>query len=128
MHERERFNLATMAAEAMYQLWVFECRQREPEPDAMMRRFKDLSAYSLTHAEIMDQREGVELLALAMFFGATSNPGFHQNQKRLALLSEGSIAYPGRAEIVEQQVAQRKAKVSQQGKDTSVRSAQPRLF
>jgi hypothetical protein len=32
-------------------------------------RLKDLSAYSLTHAEIMQQREGVELLALGMFFG-----------------------------------------------------------
>ena len=48
-----------------------------------MRRLKDLTAYSLTHAEIMVQREGVELLALAMFFGAASEPLFHKNQKLL---------------------------------------------
>jgi hypothetical protein len=42
----------------------------------MMRRLKDLSAYSLTHAEIMDQREGVELLALARVFGMSTDPQF----------------------------------------------------
>ena len=41
-----------------------EHQQGERDLDAMMRRLKDLSDYSLTHAEIMDQREGVELLAL----------------------------------------------------------------
>jgi hypothetical protein len=77
MQERERFDLATFAAEAMYNLWELENQRGELDLDEMIRRLKDLSAYSLTHTEIMDQREGVELLALAMFFGAASDPRFH---------------------------------------------------
>ena len=109
MQEQERFGLAITAAEAMYQLWELENQQEEVDFDGMMTRLKDLSAYSLTHAEIMDQREGVELLALAMFFGATSNPRFHPNQERLSFLSEQTIAYRGRAEIIEREIAERKS-------------------
>jgi hypothetical protein len=47
----------------------------------MMRGRKGISAYSLTHAKIMDQRKGVEQLALGKFFGMSSNPRFHQNQE-----------------------------------------------
>lgn len=112
MQERERFDFATIAAEAMYHLWELENQQGELDLDEMMQRLKDLSAYSLTHAEMMDQCEGVELLALAMFFGATSNPRFHKNQERLALLSEETFAYQGRAEVVEQEVARRNARPS----------------
>lgn len=109
MQERERYDLAIVAAETMYNLMELENQRDEADLDKMMRRLKDLSAYSLTHAEIMDQREGVELLALGMFFGATSNPGFHKNQERLSLLSEQTIAYQGRAEIVEREIAERKS-------------------
>ncbi len=80
MRERERYDLAIIGAEAMYHLWELECQHGELDLDGMMRRLKDLSAYSLTHAEIMDQREGVEILALAIFFGATSNLRFHKNR------------------------------------------------
>jgi len=136
MREREhyRYHLAITAAETMYNLWELENQQGEGELDldGMMRRLKDLSAYSLTHAEIMEQREGVELLALAMFFGATSDPLVHQNQERLSFLSEETLAYQGSAEIVEQEVAQRKASVHRQGrvrqKDSDASSLQPRLF
>jgi hypothetical protein len=38
--------------------------------------------------EMMDQREGAELLALGMFFGITSDPRFQQNQERLKMLSD----------------------------------------
>ena len=85
MREQERFGFATIAAEAMYHLWELENQRGELNLDEMMCRLKDLSAYSLTHAEIMDQREGVELLALAVFFGATSDSRFHQNQECLSL-------------------------------------------
>lgn len=105
MQERERYNLATIAAEAMYNLWEMESERDEPDLDAMMRRLKDLSAYSLTHAEILQQREGVEMLVLAMFFGATSDPAYHENQKRLNRLSEEAIAYEGRAAVAEEEVA-----------------------
>jgi len=60
MQERDHYHLATIGAETMYNLWELENRQGELDLDGMMRRLKDLSAYSLTHAEIMDQREGVE--------------------------------------------------------------------
>ena len=84
----------------------------ELDLDAMVRRLKDLSAYSLTHAEIMDQREGVELLALGKFFGMTSDSRFHQNQERLKMLTEEAFIYEGQAEIIEQEVAARRARGS----------------
>jgi hypothetical protein len=134
MQERERhhFHLAITAAEAMYNLWKLESQQGELDLDGMMCRLKDLSAYSLTHAEILDQREGVELLALGMFFGATSDPLFHQNQERLSFLSEQTLAYQGQAEIVEQEVAQRKTSAHRRERrrerDSSAGSLQPRLL
>ena len=104
-----------------------EYQQGERDLDALMRRLKDLSAYSLTHAEIMEQREGVELLALGKFFGMTNEPGYHQNQERLRLLAEETIAYQGQAEKIEQEVAARKASGTdqKQGRDAGL---QPRLF
>ena len=128
MRERERYGVALSVAESMVQLWELENRTEELDCDKMMRRLKDLSAYSLTHAEIMDQREGVELLALAMFFGATSNPRFHRNQTRLSLLSEQTIAYRGEAEVIEKEIAQRKPSQRPEIKDKNYKPLQPRLF
>jgi len=128
MQERDHYHLATIGAETMYNLWELENRQGELDLDGMMRRLKDLSEYSLTHAEIMDQREGVEILALAMFFGMTSDPMFHINRERISLLSEETLTYQGRAEVVEQEVAQRKASASRQKKDSDDKSSQPGLF
>ena len=124
MREREQYSLAITAAEATYNLWELENQRGELNLDEMMRRLKDLSAYSLTHAEIMDQREGVELLALAMFFGATSDPEFHKNQERFTLLSEETLAYQGRAETVAQEVAERK----NQKRKPPAQDLQPRLL
>ena len=76
----------------------------------------------------MDQREAVELLALAMFFGATSNRRFYKNQQRLSLLSEQTVTYQGRAAIVEEQVALRKASRRPETKDDNAQPLQPRLF
>ena len=128
MREQERYRLASTTAEAMYHLWELEYRQGKLYVDQMMRRLKDLSAYSLTHAEIMDLREVPELLALGMFFGMTSNPAFHQNQERLTLLSEEAIAYPGSPEVVEQQVARRQAQGSGHKAKSSSKPLQPRLL
>jgi len=61
MQERERYDLAIIAAETMYNLMELGNQQDEADLDEMMRRLNDLSAYSLTHAEIMDQREGGQL-------------------------------------------------------------------
>jgi len=108
MGERERHVLASTAAETMYYLWELQYQQEGRDLDAMMRRLKDLSAYSLTHAEIMWQREIVELLALGMFFGMSSNSALRKNQERLRLLSDEIYNYKGQAKIVEQQIAQRK--------------------
>jgi len=93
-----------------------------------MRRLKDLSAYSLLHAEILDQREGVELLALAKLFGATTDPRFRQNQTRLTLLSEETVAYQGQAEVIEQEVAARKASRSSQKPGSDAKALQPHLL
>ena len=91
-----------------------EYQQGERDLDALMRRLKDLSAYSLTHAEIMEQRKGVELLALGKFFGMTSEPGYHQYQERLRLLSEETRPYQGQADTIEGEVAARKAGATDQ--------------
>jgi hypothetical protein len=128
MREREQYGLATIAAETMYNLWELKQHQHDHDLDAMLRRMKDLSAYSLTHAEIMDQREVVELLALGMFFGASSNPLFHKNQERLALLSEETIAYQGQAEAIEKEVSQRKAGKLSQKADREDKPSQLRLL
>ena len=128
MRERERYSLTIVAVEAMYGLWEPEHDQGELDLDCMMLRLKDLSAYSLTHVEIMDQREGAELLAMGTFFGATSDPRFHQNQERLSLLSEQTLACQGRAETIEQEVARWKARACRQEKDRGAPRLQPRLL
>jgi hypothetical protein len=128
MREQERYNLTIAAAEAMYNLWELGNQKEELSLDGMMMRLKNLSAYSLTHAEIMNQREGVELLALAMFFGATSNPRFHKNRERLRVLSEEALAYQGRAEIIEEETASRKANKDGKLENSDTKSAQMRLL
>ena len=120
--------MANDVTEARYNLLEMEGHREEPNLDKMMRRLKDLSAYSLEHAEIMDQREGVELLALAMFFGATSDPGFHKNQERLRLLSEETVGYQGRAEVIEEEVANRKTGRSSKLEDDNTKPKQMRLL
>lgn len=127
MREREQYALATSAAETMYNLWELDNQQQDRDLDEMMRRLKDLSDYSLTHAEIMWQREIVELLALGMFFGISSNNALRKNQERLGLLSDETYDYIGQAKIVEQQVAQRKdgGRPAQDGEDSPL---QPRLL
>jgi antitoxin PrlF len=100
MQEREQYHLAVSAAKTMYQLWELENQAQKFDLDNLMRRLKDLSAFPLTHAEIMDQRERVELSALGIFFGVTSNPRFHHNQVRLSLPSEQTIAYQGKAKVI----------------------------
>lgn len=103
------------------------------EPDVLMRRLKDLSAYSLTHAEILAQREGVELLALGMFFGMSGGDAHRSNQERLRLLSEETLAYRGRSEVVEAEIATRSRAAGKQPKkeapsDDIKGPRQPRLL
>jgi hypothetical protein len=107
MVERERWELASTFSEMMYLYLEADYREGELDLDSKMRRLKDLSAYSLTHAEIMAQREGVELLALAKFFGLTSESRFHKNQKRLSLVSEETLAYQGQGEKIEGEIKER---------------------
>ena len=126
--ERDHYELATITSEVMYALLEAEYKQGERDLDTMMRRLKDLSAYSLLHAEILEQREGVELLALAKLFGATTDPRFRQNQARLTLLSEETVAYQGQAEVIEQEVAARKASRRGQKRGSDAKALQPHLL
>ena len=128
MGERFHYELTISTAEAMYSLMEVEYNRGERELDTMMRRLKDLSAYSLTHAEIMSQREGPELLALAMFFGATSDSLYHKNQERLALLESETLDYQGLSQVIEEEVVRRKGKRSHRGKDSNAKQSQQRLF
>ncbi len=126
--ERDHYELPTLASDVMYALLEAGYQQGEHDLDTMMRRLKDLSAYSLLHAEILEQREGVELLALAKLFGATSDPRFHQNQTRLALLSQETVAYQGQVEVIEQEVAARKASRRGQKRGSDAKALQPHLL
>jgi hypothetical protein len=128
MGERLRYDSAISTAEVMYSLLEAEYQGGERELDTMMRRLKDLSAFSLTHAEIMSQGEGSELLALAMFFGATSDPRYHKNQERLALLASETLDYQGLSQVIEQEVARKKGKRSHRGKGRDAKQSQQRLF
>lgn len=103
-------------------------QEYERDLDAMMRRLKDLSAYSLTHAEILDLKEGVEMLAIAMFFGATSDSQLHKNQERLKQLSPETVVYKGNAQSVEQQIKARLKASSSPQDDDPDNSTQPRLL
>jgi len=127
MGERFRYELAIGTAEVMYSLLEAEYHQGERDLDTMMRRLKDLSAYSLTHAEIMSQREGPELLALAMFFGATSDSLYHKNQERLALLESETLDYQGLSQVIEEEVVVRKKGKTTSGKVSDAKQSQQRL-
>ena len=127
--ERLYYEMSSGFAEVMLFVLETDFQQGRRDPDTMMRLLKDLSAYSLTHAEIMDQQEGVELLALGMFFGMTSNSRLrNQNQSRLFLLTEESLDYQGRAEVIEEQVARRKQGGAHPNKDDAFNPLQPRLL
>ncbi|MFN2135543.1 MAG: hypothetical protein ACK2UK_06280 [Candidatus Promineifilaceae bacterium] len=109
MRERQPTDLLPIAAEAMAQLWELEHERRPLDLDAKMRRLKDLSAYSLSHAEILTRREGVELFALGMFFGMIGSPKQRRrNQGRLAQLRPETMDYQGRPETIEEEIAGRK--------------------
>ncbi len=71
-----------------------------------MRRLRDLSAYSLAH-NITYRKEGVELLALAKFFGLTSESRFQKNRERLDLLAKEATEYQGKAENIEGEIDER---------------------
>ena len=107
MKEQEHWTLANDFSEMMYLLMEAEYQEGKLDLDDELKRLKDLAAYSLTHAEILTQREGVELLALAKLFGLTTEPRFHQNQERLSLLTQEAFDYQGQAEHIERQVRQR---------------------
>lgn len=109
MPERERFHyeLAVASAITMHTIMEAEYQQGRRDMDASFRRLKDLSAYSLTHAEILYQQEGPELLALGMLFGMTDIPTLKANQERIQDLSPEVFEYRGRPEIIEKEVALR---------------------
>jgi len=75
--------------------------------------------------DIAYRKEGVELLALAKFFGLTSESRFQKNRERLDPLARGTIEYQGQAENIEQEIKER-------GKRTPPESGpddlQPRLL
>lgn len=83
-----------------------EYQKGDVDLDSKMRRLKDLSAYSLSH-DIIHQREGLELLALAKFFGLTSESRFQKNRRRLSLLAKETIEYQGQAENIEREIKER---------------------
>lgn len=130
MREREQFHyeLAVASAITMHNIMELEYQQGQRDLDATFHRLKDLSAYSLTHAEILYEREGPELLALGMFFGMTDVPHLVANQERLKHLSPESFEYVGRSEIVEHEVAQRKQFKLPQKENNAVSPLQPHLL
>lgn len=106
-------------------LWEAEHQRSEHDLDAMMRRLKDLSAFALIHSEILELQEGVEMLAIAMFFGASNDERFHPNQERLRHISTETIIYQGDAQKVAREIRRRLS--SSAPSDTNA-SPQPRLL
>ena len=53
---------------------------------------------------------------------------FRQNQTRLTLLSEETVAYQGQAEAIEQEVAARKVSRRGQKRGSDARTLQPHLL
>ena len=76
----------------------------------------------------MSQREEPELLALAMFFGATSDPRYHKNQERLALLASETLDYQGLSQVIEEEVVRKKGIRLHRGKGSDAKPSQQRLF
>ena len=101
MGERIQYELAINTAEVMYALMDAEYQHGERDLDEMMRRLKNISAF-------------------------TSDSRFHHNQKRIGTLSEETLAYPGQSKIVEDEVARRMSQKSHRKKDSN--PDQPRLF
>ena len=106
MRERDHYDVADSFSEMMWFLMEGEYQKGEVDLNSKMRRLKDLSAYSLAR-DITYQREGVELLALAKFFGLTSESRVQKNRKRLNLLAGETIEYQGQAENIEQEIKAR---------------------
>lgn len=104
MVERDNYDLARVAAEAMYNLLELQWQVGELDLDATMMRLKDLSAYSLSNADIQERRQGVELLALGMLFGMSSDTRYQENQMRLHSLTEETISYEGQAERIVEEI------------------------
>ena len=107
MRENDRFEQAKMAAETLYLIWEAEYQQGNMDIDALMCHLKDLSAYSLTHAEILSQREGAEMLAIALFFGMTEQPAYQVNRERIFTLSQETFSYQGQEENIKRKVTNR---------------------
>ena len=109
MKEHDQYQTALTAAEATYTLWELSVQQGilRVDLDHKMRRLKDLAAYALTRADIVARPEIVELFALGLFFGATSDPRVQQNQQRLHHLSNETIDYEGQAENIADEIAAR---------------------
>lgn len=110
MREREHWDLALTFSGMMYVMMEAEYQEGKLDLDDKMRRVKDLAAYSLSHSEILYQREGIELLALARLFGLTNDDRFQKNQERLSLLTEEALTYRGQAEKIEQEIRERQGK------------------
>ena len=106
----EHWDLASTFSGMIYLVVEAEYQEGKLDLDDKMKRLKDLAAYSLDHPQIVYQREGVELLALARLFELTDDDQFQKNQERLSLLSEETLAYQGQAEKIEQEVREREGK------------------
>jgi hypothetical protein len=123
MRERDHYDVADSLSEMMCFLMEGEYqKEEESDLDSKMRRLKDLSAYSLAH-DITYQREGVELLALAKFFGLTSESRFQKNRKRLSLLATETIKYRCQGENIEREIKEQGKTVPRSEQS----SLQPRL-
>jgi hypothetical protein len=78
----------------------------------MFKRFRDLSAYSLEHSDISRRRQGLELIALARFFGmGFLGDGVNQNNelfiKRRGRIPKEVVEYHGQKERIINEVKQR---------------------
>lgn len=114
--EQARYQHAMIAAETMCGLYELQILSGEIDLDAKLKRLKDLGEYALENADILDRREGVEMLAIAMLFGMSSNSAYAKNYTRLSEVSAETLSYKGDGDTIKKQIKRREAKAKQREK------------
>ena len=102
---------------SMFHLLEYDAKENSgmtgEEYGRMFERFKDLNAYSLEHADILRRRQGLELIALARFFGmGFLGDGVSQNNElfmeRRRRVPGDALEYGGQKESIINEVKQRR--------------------
>lgn len=117
-HVKTGGNLRYEMALQWYLLYLLDYDKREnsglasDEYGRMFRRLKDLCAYALEHADVLDRRQGLELIALSRFYGMGFLGDVDQNSdlfmERRRKVPEDAYAYEGDRQAIIEEIKQRR--------------------